>query len=138
MTLYHETATGFRPWAGEPLNNVRFPLEIERNWPEAQLNAIGLYRPVQSMVPADQVIVGEKVLRVAGVVTLVFTLAAKPVPSAEEIRSERNQRLAASDWTQLRDATVDQAAWATYRQALRDLPQQPGFPATVVWPTPPR
>jgi len=32
---------------------------------------------------------------------------------------------------------VDQAAWATYRQDLRDVPQQAGFPTTVVWPTKP-
>jgi hypothetical protein len=40
------------------------------------------------------------------------------------LRSNRDQLLAASDWTQLPDAPVDKAAWATYRQALRDLPNQ--------------
>lgn len=54
-----------------------------------------------------------------------------------EIRAQRNTLLTASDWTQVADAPVDQAAWATYRQALRDLPQQPGFPHDVVWPTSP-
>jgi len=42
-----------------------------------------------------------------------------------------------SDWTQVADAPVDQSAWADYRQALRDVPQQEGFPQEVVWPNPP-
>ena len=54
-----------------------------------------------------------------------------------EIRAQRNTLLTASDWTQVADAPVDQAAWATYRQALRDVPQQAGFPHDVVWPTSP-
>jgi len=54
-----------------------------------------------------------------------------------EVRAQRDRLLTASDWTQVADAPVDQAAWATYRQALRDIPQQAGFPATVVWPTQP-
>jgi hypothetical protein len=56
---------------------------------------------------------------------------------ANFIRQERDKNLIESDWTQVLDAAVDQAAWATYRQALRDIPQQEGFPATVVWPTQP-
>ena len=56
---------------------------------------------------------------------------------AEIVRSERDRLLAASDWTQVADAPVNQAAWAAYRQALRDLPQQDGFPRDVIWPTTP-
>jgi hypothetical protein len=52
-------------------------------------------------------------------------------------RKRRNKLLTASDWTQVADAPVDKAAWATYRQALRDISAQAGFPATVVWPTQP-
>jgi hypothetical protein len=44
-----------------------------------------------------------------------------------QIRQWRDRELAASDWTQLPDAPVDKAAWATYRQALRDLPSQGGL-----------
>lgn len=40
----------------------------------------------------------------------------------EQIRLWRNRELAATDWTQIDDAPVNKAAWATYRQALRDLP----------------
>ena len=53
------------------------------------------------------------------------------------VRERRDLLLARSDWTQLPDAPVDVAAWATYRQALRDVPQQDGFPASVAWPTQP-
>jgi len=57
--------------------------------------------------------------------------------NAEEIRAQRNALLADSDWTQVADAPVDSSAWATYRQALRDVPQQDGFPEEVTWPTKP-
>lgn len=58
---------------------------------------------------------------------------------AAEVRAERDRRLIASDWTQLPD--VPQATrdlWAPYRQALRDVPEQAGFPHEVEWPTPPQ
>jgi hypothetical protein len=56
---------------------------------------------------------------------------------ADRVRSERNDLLSASDWTQVADAPVDQAAWASYRQALRDVPEQAGFPHDVAWPAKP-
>lgn len=54
-----------------------------------------------------------------------------------EVRAKRNALLTAADWTQVADAPVDQTAWATYRQALRDVTAQEGFPNDVVWPTSP-
>lgn len=52
-------------------------------------------------------------------------------------RAERNRLLAASDWTQLPDVPLaTKQAWATYRQALRDLTQQ-SDPLNIVWPTAP-
>lgn len=57
--------------------------------------------------------------------------------ASRNIRAERNHRLAVSDYTQLADAPGDTAAWATYRQALRDISAQDGFPFTVTWPTEP-
>ena len=54
-----------------------------------------------------------------------------------QVRFQRDELLDASDWTQVADAPVDQAAWATYRQALRDVPSQEGFPADIAWPTKP-
>lgn len=60
-----------------------------------------------------------------------------PAPTADDVRATRDQLLAESDWTQVADAPVDQTAWATYRQALRDIPQQAGFPENVTWPDEP-
>lgn len=57
--------------------------------------------------------------------------------SKEFIRSKRNTLLSSSDWTQVADAPVDKAAWATYRQELRDITAQAGFPTEVIWPTKP-
>ena len=55
-----------------------------------------------------------------------------------EAIAERNRMLQASDWTQLPDVPLPtKEAWATYRQALRDIPAQAGFPVGVVWPAPP-
>ena len=53
---------------------------------------------------------------------------------AKSVREDRNKRLADSDWTQLADSQADKSAWATYRQALRDVPTQSGFPWEVTWP----
>lgn len=55
-------------------------------------------------------------------------------------RNGRNNRLSTSDWTQMPDSplSVEQkAAWAAYRQALRDITNQEGFPQSINWPTPP-
>ena len=56
---------------------------------------------------------------------------------AAAAREKRNSLLAESDWTQVADAPVDQNAWKNYRQVLRDIPDQPGFPLNVIWPTKP-
>jgi type II secretory pathway component PulL len=54
---------------------------------------------------------------------------------AEQVRAERDTKLAASDWTQMPDYNgANKVVWATYRQALRDIPAQAGFPWDVTWP----
>lgn len=53
------------------------------------------------------------------------------------LRNRRDGLLTESDWTQVADAPVDRAAWAAYRQALRDLPDTTSDPRQVVWPTAP-
>jgi hypothetical protein len=58
--------------------------------------------------------------------------------ATERVRDARNSLLIQTDWTQAADvpqATKDK--WAPYRQALRDVPQQAGFPDSIVWPTKP-
>jgi len=56
---------------------------------------------------------------------------------ASQVRSERNQRLTESDWTQVADAPVDKQVWAAYRQELRNVPDQAGFPFNIQWPQTP-
>tara|TARA_R100000152_G_C6748751_1_gene172381 strand:+ start:796 stop:1251 length:456 start_codon:yes stop_codon:yes gene_type:complete len=51
-------------------------------------------------------------------------------------RENRNKLLAESDWTASSDLTMSDD-WKTYRQALRDVPAQSGFPNTISWPTKP-
>lgn len=62
---------------------------------------------------------------------------AKDAEAAKSVRADRDRRLAETDWTQVADAPVEQAAWATYRQALRDVPGQAGFPWDITWPSKP-
>ena len=54
-----------------------------------------------------------------------------------DLTLNRNRLLQSSDWTQVSDAPVDHAAWATYRQELRDLPENTEDPRNPVWPTRP-
>ena len=61
-------------------------------------------------------------------------------PTQDELkvyaRNERNRRLAETDWMALSDMTLT-PEWAAYRQALRDVPQEEGFPENVTWPPEP-
>lgn len=57
--------------------------------------------------------------------------------SMRQLRWQRDGLLYNSDWTQSADAPVDKEAWATYRQALRDLPANTEDPDNPVWPTQP-
>lgn len=79
-----------------------------------------------------------------GVWTLNFTTRACTQEEsdvlANSIRMDRDSLLAQSDWTQVGDSplsTADKEAWATYRQALRDITAQTGFPYQITWPTAP-
>jgi hypothetical protein len=64
-------------------------------------------------------------------------IASATSSKASQMRSNRNRLLADCDWTQISDATVDKAIWATYRQELRDISSQVGFPWEITWPTQP-
>jgi hypothetical protein len=55
----------------------------------------------------------------------------------DQIRLWRKTELADCDWTQVADSQVDKEAWATYRQALRDLPAQNADPRKIVFPSRP-
>jgi hypothetical protein len=64
-------------------------------------------------------------------------ITAKDAEQAKAMREERSTKLADCDWTQVADSPVDKVVWATYRQALRDITAQSGFPWTVTWPDAP-
>ena len=68
-------------------------------------------------------------------------LVIMPIPTAvlaDRARAERNRLLMLSDWTQMPDVPLaTKQAWADYRQALRDITGQPGYPLEITWPTPP-
>jgi hypothetical protein len=55
---------------------------------------------------------------------------------SEEVRNERNRLIQQSDWMANSDVTMSDE-WRTYRQALRDITAQVGFPNDVIWPTEP-
>lgn len=68
-------------------------------------------------------------------------LAAKTQELWSALRTERNRRLAATDWTALSDSPLSsdkKSAWATYRQHLRDLPDKVTDPTQVEWPSQPQ
>lgn len=77
----------------------------------------------------------------------VYTVAIEPktkdeldadiASQAASVRAQRNKLLTESDWTQINDSPVDKAEWAAYRQSLRDISTQDGFPLNVVWPNKP-
>jgi len=76
----------------------------------------------------------------------ILNWTVRPMTEAEidklssNIRNERVQKLLESDWTHVTDTKLtseQQIAWATYRQALRDITSQPSFPYDISWPTKP-
>ena len=68
----------------------------------------------------------------------VFTAPADKTDEevAAEVRTERNVKLTVTDWTAFSDVTMSDAM-ETYRQALRDVPAQDGFPNIITWPEAP-
>ena len=64
--------------------------------------------------------------------------AQKDAEQAKSVRASRDTKLAETDWSQGKDiADSVSAKYTAYRQALRDIPSQPGFPWDVQWPTQP-
>lgn len=116
---------------------VSFPSTI----PAASLAEYDVYEVAETPQPSydnSTQTLSQAVELVEDVWTQVWAVAPLPQDQAEaNIRSQRDDRLTRSDWTQVADAPVDKQAWADYRQALRDVPSQAGFPYSVVWPQEP-
>lgn len=67
---------------------------------------------------------------------LVIAPYVAPSPTPADLRGRRDALLSATDWRFRSDMSPSQA-WVDYCQALRDVPQQAGFPTSVTWPTEP-
>ena len=118
--------------------NVSFPKrpsdELLADW--------GVFKVAPSMRPKHdsmaQTIREESIVEIDGVWTQQWLVEDKPQETVEAIiRDRRNKLLEECDWTQVIDAPVDQTAWGAYRQALRDISSQEGFPYSVEWPRSP-
>lgn len=91
----------------------------------------------QKLVPCAPVYESPWVYTVAIAQKTAEDIASDTTAQAGTMRAQRNALLSASDWTQVADSPVDKNAWAVYRQALRDISKQAGFPWSVEWPTQP-
>jgi hypothetical protein len=91
----------------------------------------------QKVVPCDPYIEDGWAYTVAVEDKTEEELDADTQSQASKVRADRNRRLAECDWTQVLDAPVDRTVWAAYREALRNLPAQEGFPHNVIWPNKP-
>jgi hypothetical protein len=101
---------------------------------------VNLWKPHiagEKLVPCDPYIENGQVYAVRVEVQNAEELASDAQAAAAKARARRNQLLRDSDWTQVADAPVDQAVWAAYRQALRDITVQAGFPNEITWPEAP-
>jgi hypothetical protein len=85
-------------------------------------------RETQKLVPAEPYINNGWAYTVQVADKTAEDIAAEADTKAAQLRRQRDIALMNSDWTQVLDAPVDRTAWATYRQGLRNLPQDPNFP----------
>lgn len=115
---------------GNPTMHIGARLPYEGETVE---DIVAMYAPVryweELKTPTIAVSAGQ-----SGTISSTFI---SPRAAAANALQTRNHLLANSDWTQLPDVplTAEQkAAWATYRQALRDVPAQAGFPENINWP----
>lgn len=91
-------------------------------------------RATEKLVPVEPYIENGQCYTVAVQPKTAEEIDAATASQAAQVRSIRNRLLSECDWTQLPDSTANQQAWANYRQQLRDISSQPGFPGAVEWP----
>lgn len=120
----------------QPLTDASLPegvVSVEMNNPPIPT------RPLQTVERQDAPVLESGRWRLAYTVRDMTNEEAAQLTEAKknEVRAERNRLIAESDWTQVADAPVDKAAWAAYRQVLRNITSQPGFPFEVQWPDTP-
>ena len=124
--------------------NTSFPQQLS----VALLNEFGadpVLNGAQPTATRYQIIVRDGVEEINGQWFSKFTaididadaIAALDAQQAASQRTERNRLIAECDWTQVADSPVDKEVWAAYRQLLRDIPSQSGFPWDITWPVEP-
>lgn len=91
----------------------------------------------QKLVPSEPYIQDEQVYTVAVAELTDDEKLSVEATKATQVRSQRDSLLASCDWTQLADSQVSKEPWVIYRQALRDITAQAGFPSDVVFPVSP-
>lgn len=106
---------GYEPIREVPPPQASHAQTVERGEPEL---VGGVYRETWVVTTASEVEMEER-----------------SVYKAQSVRDERDALLSKSDWTQLADSpNLSNVAWKTYRTALRNIPEQTGFPWNVEWP----
>lgn len=109
--------------------------------PDSVLELYGVYKVESSIFPdvdSKTHKLAQSVEKIGGKWTQVWTKTELPLETASNnVRSYRSRLLSESDWTQTEDSPVDKNSWKTYRQNLRDISTQEGFPYNIIWPTPP-
>ena len=94
----------------------------------------------QKLVPCEPYIEDGQVFTVQVQDKTAEDIEAETQSLSAKVRAQRDRILAQSDWRVMKSAetgTPMDADWEAYRQALRDVPQQEGFPQTVEWPNDP-
>jgi len=123
----------------EVFPNVSFPKEgLDLMWAQErnayQIQSDKVHSQTEKLTSVEPYIENGVVFDVIVEVKTQDELDAEKTQKANEVRYKRNALLTQSDWTQLADAPVDNLAWAVYRQALRDITLQAGFPFDVIFP----
>jgi hypothetical protein len=126
----------------EVFPNVSFPLEgLDLMWAQErnayQIQSGKAHSSTEKLTFVEPYIENGVVYDVVVENKTPVELDAETAQKANEVRYKRNVLLTQSDWTQLADAPVDKVSWAVYRQALRDITLQAGFPFTVDFPVAP-
>jgi hypothetical protein len=126
----------------EVFPNVSFPPEgLDLMWAQErnayQIQSERTRLPTQKLTSVEPYIENGVVYDVVVENKTQDELDVEKIQKANEVRYKRNALLTQSDWTQLADAPVDNLAWAVYRQSLRDITLQAGFPFTVDFPVAP-
>jgi hypothetical protein len=124
-------------------------VSLPENPSKKQLEEVGLFETIYESRPeinyTKNAVLGDLPVLKNGQWTVEWTVEDASILEIEErtqqqkdkARQQRNQALTSSDWTQLSDAPVNSVAWSVYRQELRDVTAQAGFPWEVVWPEAP-